>query len=75
MQAANQSRGHFRVAVISLRWRKKYCFDSFLASFFSFYFLNALQSDNDSKTVYVLGHKYILGASQSSFEHLLHCSR
>ena len=36
-------------------------------SFFSFYFLNALQSDNNSNTVYVLGHKCILGASQSSF--------
>ena len=46
---------------------RQYCFDSFVASFFSFYFLNALQSDNDSKTVYVLGHKYILGASQRSF--------
>ena len=26
-------------------------------SFFRFYFLNALQSDNNSNTVYVLGHQ------------------
>ena len=35
--------------------------------FFSFYFLNALQSDNNGNTVYVLGHKYILRPPQSSF--------
>ena len=29
----------------------------------SFSFLNALQSDNNSKTVYCLGHKDILGPS------------
>ena len=34
--------------------------------FFSFYFLNA-QGDNYSSTVYVLGHKYIVGSFQSSF--------
>ena len=33
--------------------------------FFSVCFLNALQSDNNSNRVYVLGHKYILGPSQS----------
>ena len=33
--------------------------------FFSFYFLNALQSDNNSNRVYVLGHKYVLGPSQT----------
>ena len=31
---------------------------SFFISF-SFYFLNALQSDNNSNTVCVLGHKYV----------------
>ena len=34
---------------------------------FSFYFLNALQSDNNSNRVYVLGHKYVLGPSQTHF--------
>ena len=34
--------------------------------FFSFYFFNALQGDNNSNTVYVLGHKYVLGASHNS---------
>ena len=40
---------------------------SFFFFFFSLYYLNALQSDNNSNTVYVLGHEYILGPSQSSF--------
>ena len=35
--------------------------------FFSFYFLNALQSDINSNRVYVLGHKYVLGPSQAHF--------
>ena len=35
---------------------------------FSFYFLNALQSDIDSKIVYVMGHKYVLGPSQTHFK-------
>ena len=35
--------------------------------FFSFYFLNALQSDINSNSVYVLGHKYVLGPSQTHF--------
>jgi len=35
--------------------------------FFSFYFLNALQSDNNSNRVYVPGDKYVLNPSQSSF--------
>ena len=30
-------------------------------------FLNALQNENNSNTVYVLGQKYILGPSQSLF--------
>ena len=34
---------------------------------FQFYSLNALQNDNRCNTVYVLGHEYILGPSQSSF--------
>ena len=38
---------------------------------FQFYSPNAFQSDNNSNTVYVLGHKYILGPSQSSFLTLL----
>ena len=38
-----------------------------LGFFFSFHFLNALQSDNNSNTVYVLVHKSILAPSQSSF--------
>ena len=33
----------------------------------SFYFLNALQSDNNSNRVYVLGHKYVLGPSRTHF--------
>ena len=32
---------------------------------FSFYFLSALQSENNSNRVDVLGHKYILGPFQS----------
>ena len=35
--------------------------------FFSFYFLNALQSDNNNNRDYVLEDKYVLGPSQSSF--------
>ena len=38
-----------------------------LSFFFSFYFLNALQSDNNSNRVYVLGRKYDLGPSQTHF--------
>ena len=33
-----------------------------------FYFLSAQLRDNTSNTVYVLGHKYILIPSQSSFQ-------
>ena len=36
-------------------------FRLFCCHFFSFYFLNALHSDANSNTVYVLGYKYILG--------------
>lgn len=36
-----------------------------LLYFLRFNFLNALQSDNDSKTVYVLRHKFALGLSMS----------
>ena len=35
--------------------------------FFSFYFINAHWSDNTSNGVSVLGHRYILGLSQSWF--------
>ena len=35
--------------------------------FFRFYFLNALQSDINSNRVYVLGHKHVLGPSQTHF--------
>ena len=42
-------------------------FRLFCRHFLSVYFLNALQSDYNNSTVYVLGHKYILGPSQSSF--------
>ena len=45
---------------------KKYS-SVFCCHFFSVYFLNGLQSDNNSNRVYILGHKYILGPSQSSF--------
>ena len=44
---------------------KKYFSDCFV--FFSLYFLTAIQTDNDGNTVYVLGHKYILGPSMNSF--------
>ena len=43
------------------------CSDCFVVIFFSFYFLNALQNDNNSNRVYVLGHKYVLGPSQTHF--------
>ena len=36
-----------------------------LSLFFSFYFLNALQSDINGNTVYVLGNKYVLGPTQT----------
>ena len=41
------------------------CFNCCLLK--SSYLLNALLSDNNSNTVYVLGHKYVLGPSQRSF--------
>ena len=49
---------------------KKIFFRPFCCHFFSVYSFNALQSDNNSNRVYVLGHKYkiILGPSQSSFK-------
>ena len=43
------------------------CSDCFFVFFFSFYFLNALQKDINSNRVYVLGHKYVLGPSQTHF--------
>ena len=42
-------------------------FVALLLLFFpSFYFLSALQSDNNSNTVYVLRHKCVLGLSQTA---------
>ena len=38
-----------------------------LLLFFSVFFLNALQSDDNSNRVYVLGHKHVLGPSQAHF--------
>ena len=46
---------------------KKYSSECFVVIFFSFYFLNALQSDINSNRVYVLGYKYVLGPSQTHF--------
>ena len=46
---------------------KKYSSECFVVIFFSFYFLNAFQSDINSNRVYVLGHKYVLGPSQTYF--------
>ena len=43
------------------------CSDCFFVIFLSFYFLNALQKDINSNRVYVLGHKYVLGPSQTHF--------
>ena len=63
-------------AFCGLKWRflraKMYfnplnCSDCFFVIFFSFYFLNALQKDINSNRVYVLGHKYVLGPSQTHF--------
>ena len=42
-------------------------FRVFCCHFSSFYFLNALQSDINSNRVYVLGHEYVLGPSQTHF--------
>ena len=42
--------------------RSRDCLDCFVVIFFfSFYFLNAFQSDNNSNRVHVFGHKYVLG--------------
>ena len=44
------------------------CSDCFFVISFSFYFLNALQKDiKNSNRVKVLGHKYVLGPSQTHF--------
>ena len=50
-----------------IRDRKKFSLECFVVIFFSFYFLSALQSDHNSNRVYVLGHKYFLGPSQTHF--------
>ena len=52
--------------LMNLSFGERNILQFFLSIFFSFYFLNALQSDNNSNAVYVLGHKYILGPSQGS---------
>ena len=36
-----------------------------LSFFYSFYFLNAFQSGINNNRVYVLGHKYLFGPSQT----------
>ena len=41
-----------------------------LLSFFCFLFLNAFLSGNNSNTVYVLGHKYILVPSLSRVQNI-----
>ena len=46
---------------------EKNILQSVLLSFFSFYFLNALQSDINSNRVYLRGHKYVLGPTQTHF--------
>ena len=43
-------------------------FKLFCCYFFQFFFLNALQSDDNSNRVYVLGHKHVLGPSQAHFK-------
>ena len=43
------------------------CSDCFFVIFFSLYFLNALQKDINSNILYVLGHKHVLGPSQTHF--------
>ena len=55
---------------LKMRWSKKHSSDCVAVNFFfsSFHFLNALQSDSNSNTVNVLGHKYISGPSQRSFQ-------
>ena len=62
--------------VFSLRENKRHstckcsrdCSNCFVVVFFSVYFLSALQSDDNSNRVYVLGHKHVLGPSQAHFE-------
>ena len=58
-------------AFLGLKWRiwqaKMKCSDCSVVIFFGFYFLSALQSDINSNRVYVLGHKYVLGPSQTHF--------
>ena len=55
-----------RIRQVNTRWFDSDCL---VVIFWGLYFLNAyaLQSDNNSNRVYVFGHKYVLGSSQSSF--------
>ena len=57
----SKSRSHYSVC-----WRK-YSLDCFAVIFSAFYFLIALQSDNNSNRVYVLAHNYILGLLRAHF--------
>ena len=66
--AVNQNLEAIRVLVaVELRRRWKiYSSDCFFFSFFGLHFFSARQSANNSNTVDVLGHKYILGPSQTA---------
>lgn len=64
---------HWR-AFCELKWRywhfsplgySRDCSDCFLVIFFSFYCVDAFQSDGNSNTGYDLGHKHVLGPTQS----------
>ena len=47
---------------------KLFIVQTVLMSFLSFYFLNALKSDNNSNRGYDLGRKYVLGPPQTHFD-------
>ena len=55
--------GHWR-AFCELGYSRD-CSDCFLGIFFSFYCVDAFQSDDNSNTGYDLGHKHVLGPTQS----------
>ena len=52
------------------RSRARDCSDYLLFFFVSLYFLDALKSDNNSNTVYALGHKYAAADSVHNASHL-----
>ena len=68
MKAANQNLEAITefVDVFTQHCWKKYSSKCFVVIFFQILFLIALQIDNNSNRVYALGHKYIMGLSQSS---------